>query len=218
MENEQTTLPPSAGNGQDKKESVIWEYTKALLVAGVLALIIRTFVVQAFVIPSGSMKETLMIGDRILVSKFLYGIAIPFTDIHFLKFEKPKRGDVVVFAYPRDPSQDFIKRVIGVPGDRVRIVDKEVYVNGEPYINPHAQHTDSHIIPAGLNPRDNMAEVTVPDDSYFVMGDNRDNSYDSRFWGFVKGESIKGPALIKYWSWDAKNWKVRWSHLAELIK
>ena len=217
MESAQT-LPPSVGKDQDKKESVFWEYGKALLVAGVLAMLIRTFVVQAFVIPSGSMKETLMVGDRILVSKFLYGITIPFTDLRFLKFEKPQRGDVVVFAYPKDPSQDFIKRVIGVPGDKVRIVNKEVYVNGEPYINPHEEHTDSRIIPASLNPRDNMAEITVPDDSYFVMGDNRDNSFDSRFWGFVKGESIKGLALIKYWSWDAKHWKVRWSHLAELIK
>lgn len=212
------TLPASAAKDSNKKESVIWEYTKSILIALVLALIIRTFIVQAFVIPSGSMKETLMIGDRILVNKFLYGITIPFTDIHFLKIRQPARGDVVVFVYPKDPSQDFIKRVIGVPGDKIRIVDKKVYVNEQLYANPHEQHTDGRIIPAAMSPRDNMAEITVPTDSYFVMGDNRDNSYDSRFWGFVKGESIKGPAILKYWSWDAKHWKVRWSHLGELIR
>jgi len=214
--NEEQTLPASVG--KEKKESIIWEYGKSILIALALAMFIRTFIVQAFVIPSGSMEETLMVGDRILVNKFLYGITIPFTDIRLLKFSHPSRGDVVVFVYPRNPSQDFIKRVIGEPGDRIRIVNKKVYVNDKLYTNPHEQHTDSRIIPAALNPRDNMPEITVPADSYFVMGDNRDNSFDSRFWGFVKGESIKGPAFIKYWSWDAKHWKIRWSNLAELIR
>jgi len=204
--------------GSGKKKSVLLEYGQSILIALVLALFIRTFVVQAFVIPSGSMQETLQIGDRILVNKFLYGVEIPYIDMHLMKIRDPERGDVVVFAYPNDPKEDFIKRVIGVPGDRIRIADKEVYVNGELYSNPHAQHTDSRELPAYESPRDNMKEITVPLDSYFVMGDNRDNSYDSRFWGFVKGEAIKGPAFMKYWSWDANNWRVRWHNLGELIR
>jgi signal peptidase I len=186
-------------------------------VAVLLALVIRTFVVQAFKIPSGSMIPTLDIGDHILVNKFLYGSKIPFTDKRILKIRDPQRGDVIVFEYPEDPSKDFIKRVIGTPGDVIEEKDKKVYVNGQPYVNPHEVHKEKDLIPREQNPRDNFGPVKVPEDSYFVMGDNRDRSYDSRFWGFVKNPKIKGLAFIKYWSWDSARFRVRWGSIGKLI-
>jgi signal peptidase I len=205
------------GEAQVKKKHIVREYAESILVAILLALVIRTFVIQAFKIPSGSMEDTLLIGDHLLVTKFLYGTKIPFTDKKILKIRDPQRGDVVVFEYPEDPSKDFIKRVIGVPGDVVEEKDKKVYVNGKPYENPHEIHKEQDIIPKAQNPRDNFGPVTVPPDSYFVMGDNRDRSYDSRFWGFVKSSKIKGKALIKYWSWDSEKFRVRFRNIGRLI-
>src|SRR6266567_2512896 len=185
-----------------RKKHIVREYAESIIIAALLAMVIRTFVVQAFKIPSGSMEDTLAIGDHILVNKFIYGTKIPFSDKRFLKIRDPRRGDVVVFEYPEDPSKDFIKRVIGEPGDVIEEKDKKVYVNGKPYENPHEVHKEKEIIPSAQNPRDNFGPVTVPAGAYFVMGDNRDRSYDSRFWGFVKNEKLKGLAFIKYWSWD----------------
>jgi signal peptidase I len=203
---------------QPKKKHIVREYAESIIVAIILALIIRTFIVQAFKIPSGSMEDTLAIGDHILVSKFIYGMKIPFTDTRFLKIRDPKRGDVMVFEYPEDPSKDFIKRVIGTPGDTVEVKDKKVYVNGTLYENPHEVHKEPEIIPKEQNPRDNMGPVKVPADSYFMMGDNRDRSYDSRFWGFVKYDKIKGLAFIKYWSWDNEHFRVRWRNIGKLVE
>jgi signal peptidase I len=203
--------------GSSKKASVLWEYTKSILIAVVLALIIRAFVVQAFVIPSGSMEDTLAIGDRILVNRFVYGTKIPFTERRVLTVRQPARGDVVVFEFPEDRSKDFIKRVIGLPGDQIQIVNKKVYVNGDIYGNPHEIHKDNDLVPRAFGPRDNTGVITVPADSYFVMGDNRDRSYDSRFWGFVKKADLKGLAFIKYWSWDSEGRRVRWMNLGRLI-
>lgn len=200
-----------------KKKHIIREYAESIIVAVILALIIRTFIVQAFKIPSGSMEDTLAIGDHILVSKFIYGTKIPFTDQRYIKLRDPKRGDVIVFEYPEDPSKDFIKRVIGLPGDEVRVVMKKVYVNGKPFEIPQEVHKESEVIPAAQNPRDNFGPVKVPANSYFVMGDNRDRSYDSRFWGFVKNEQIKGLAFIKYWSWNRDKFRVRWGSIGDLI-
>ena len=201
-----------------KKKHIVREYAESIIIAVILALIIRTFVVQAFKIPSGSMEDTLVIGDHLLVNKFIYGMQIPFTDKRILKIRDPQRGDVIVFEYPEDPSKDFIKRVVGTPGDEVQVINKTVYVNGKIYVNPHEVHKESEIIPEAQNPRDNTKLIKVPAGAFFVMGDNRDRSYDSRFWGFVKNEKIKGLAFIKYWSWDSEKWRVRWGRVGRPIK
>jgi signal peptidase I len=155
-----------------------WKETlETILWALVLALILRTFVVQAFWIPSGSMIPTLLPGDRVLVAKFWYS------------FTEPKRGQIIVFEYPVDPKRDFVKRVIGLPGDVVDIRDGVVYIDGNPLSEPYVQYHDSY----------DMESTRVPEDEYFVMGDNRPNSQDSRFWGFVPEENIKGPAFFRYW-------------------
>jgi signal peptidase I len=202
---------------QPKRKSTIREYIEAILIALLLALFIRTFVVQAFKIPSGSMLNTLLIGDHILVNKFIYGIKDPFSGNTWIPVKKPGRGDVVVFKYPLNPSQDYIKRVIGTEGDQIEIKNKKVYVNGEPQDDSYAIFLDSKIIPAGEQGRDNMELKTVPANSLFVMGDNRDNSYDSRFWNFVELKAVKGKAFIFYWSWDKKDFSVRWNRIGNLI-
>ena len=200
-----------------KRKSTLREYTEAIVVALLLALFIRTFVVQAFKIPSGSMLDTLLIGDHILVNKFIYGIKNPFTGETWIPIEEPERKDIVVFEYPLNPSQDYIKRVIGVAGDRIEIKDKKVFVNGEPQNEPYTIYSDNRIIPANVQPRDNMDPLTVPPHSLFVMGDNRDNSYDSRFWHFVDLKAVKGKAFILYWSWDKDKFRVRWDRIGKLV-
>lgn len=200
-----------------KKKHIVREYAESILVAVLLALVIRTFVVQAFKIPSGSMEDTLAVGDHILVSKFIYGTKIPFTGTRLLKIRDPRRGDVIVFEYPEDPSKDFIKRVIGLPGDTIQVMDKRVFVNGKPFHIPQEVHKEQDLVPAAQNPRDNTKPITIPANAYFVMGDNRDRSYDSRFWGVVTNEKIKGLAFIKYWSWDKENFGVRWRNIGRLI-
>jgi len=191
-----------------RKKSVLREYTEAILVAVLLALLIRTYVVQAFKIPSGSMIPTLLVGDHILVNKFIY------------QFTDPKRGDVIVFKFPVDESRDFIKRIIAVGGEDLYIKDQKIYINCKP-------------LDASCRPIDDpwgkwgeglgMSETTsvhVPPGSYFVMGDNRNNSQDSRYWGFVKREKLKGRAFLIYWSWDSDQPiqdRVRWSRLGKLI-
>ncbi|MFA4910927.1 MAG: signal peptidase I [Desulfobacteria bacterium] len=201
-----------------KKKSVIREWVEAIVIAVVLALIIRAFVVQAFKIPSGSMEKTLLVGDHILVNKFIYGTKIPFTGIKILSFKKPQRGDIIVFVFPEDRKKDFIKRVVGVEGDRVEIINKKVYINGSLFDNPFAVNDDETIIPRGIQPRDNYGPVVVPKDSLFVMGDNRDHSYDSRYWGFVKLEEVKGNAFIIYWSWNGLESNLRWKRIGSLIR
>ncbi len=201
-----------------KKKSVFREYAEAIIVAAVLALFIRTFVVQAFKIPSGSMKNTILVGDHILVNKFLYGTHIPFTNTKILTIRKPERGDIIVFKYPEKESVDFIKRLIGMPGDVVQVIDKVVYINGKPLTEPYTIHKDSEILPRALEPRDNFGPVTVPPHEYFMMGDNRDRSRDSRFWGFVDESKILGKAMIIYWSWDKNDDSVRWGRIGHLVK
>lgn len=200
-----------------KRKSVIREYAEAFVVAIVLALIIRTFVVQAFKIPSGSMEPTLLIGDHILVNKFIYGERIPFTDIKLFDFRKPKTGEVVVFIYPKDESKDFIKRVIGVEGDTIQIKDKKLYINGKLQNDPYGAYIDNAIIPGHIQPRDNFGPVVVPQDSLFVMGDNRDRSADSRFWGFVDLNKVKGKAFLIYWSWGGFMRDIKWGRIGKLI-
>jgi signal peptidase I len=207
----------SKRNHSPKQKSTLREYAEAILIALLLALFIRTFVVQAFKIPSGSMMNTLLIGDHILVNKFIYGVKNPFTGATWIPFKNPQRKDVVVFKYPVNPKQDYIKRVVGVPGDTIEIRDKKLYVNGELQNEEYAIYLDNRIIPGTVQKRDNMGPITVPEQSLFVMGDNRDNSYDSRFWNFVDFSSVKGKAFILYWSWDKENFSVRWNRLADLV-
>jgi signal peptidase I len=200
-----------------ERKSRLRENVEAILVAILIALFIRTFVVQAFKIPSGSMKETLQIGDHILVNKFIYGIRIPYLQNPIIPIENPQQGNIVVFKFPLDPDKDFIKRVIGVAGDVVEIRNKKVFVNGTPLNHDYGYYTDPHTIPGNLRPRDNFGPVTVPKNSLFVMGDNRDESFDSRFWGFVNLKAVIGKAFIIYWSWDNDNFGVRWRRIGRIL-
>jgi signal peptidase I len=176
------------------------EYSEAFAAALVMAILIRGFFFQAFEIPSGSMEPTLLIGDHILVNKFIYGVRIPFTNERWPEFREPSRGDVVVFVYPLDRSKDFIKRVVAVGGDTVEIRDKKVLINGEIIKDPHASFQSDKFYLGHVLPGDNMKPIEVPKGFLFVMGDNRNNSYDSRFWGFVPLRDVVGEASIIYWS------------------
>lgn len=200
-----------------KVRSWIREYVVFILWVVVIVFVIRACVVQNYRIPSRSMEETMLVGDHLLVNKFIYGIRVPFTDLRLPMVRAPKQGDVIVFRYPMDRSKDFIKRVIGVPGDVIEIRDKQVFVNGRPCISPHEVHKDSRIFSRDAGLRDNFGPVLVPEDSWFVMGDNRDDSHDSRFWGFVKKTDLVGLAVIKYWSWDKDRFRVRWNRIGRII-
>jgi len=208
-----------------KKKSTFREYAEAIVIALVLALFIRTFIVQAFKIPSGSMLPTLQIGDHILVNKFIYGIKMPFAGTVLVPIKDPRPNDIVVFKFPRDPKLDYIKRVIAVAGDSVEMREKKVYINGKPFEDKHGVYSDPRILPASASPRDNFGPVTVPEDHIFVMGDNRDNSFDGRFWGFVDLKAVRGKAFIIYWSWDVQKallsvdrfTSVRWSRIGDLL-
>src|SRR3989442_7666564 len=199
-----------------KRKSTVREYAEALGVALLLALAIRTFVVQAFKIPSGSMLPTLQIGDHIVVNKFVYGprLEIPLTQISLVRLpglRKPAPGDVVVFIWPKDRSKDFIKRVIAVEGETIEVRQKQIYINGRPRDDPHASYSPR---PASC---DNYGPYIVPPGSVVVMGDNRDQSYDSRISGPVPIADIKGEALIIYWSWDGPDRCVRWDRIGRLV-
>jgi signal peptidase I len=199
------------------KKKLFWEYLEAIVTALVLALIIRAYIVQAFKIPSGSMIPTLLIGDHILVNKFIYGTKIPFTDKRILIFRKPEKGDIIVFKYPEDPRKDFIKRVIATGGDMIEERNKVVYVDGVRLSEAYAHHYDNVLRPGGNDPRDNFGPITVPQNKIFVMGDNRDQSYDSRYWGFVDLKEVLGKALIIYWSWDPNDW-ARFNRIGRLVQ
>jgi signal peptidase I len=204
------------------QQSKLWEYTKAIVTALILALIIRTFCIQAFKIPSGSMIPTLLIGDHLLVNKIIYGtpVDIPFTDItvfYMPGFEKPQRGDIIVFKSPEDPTRDFIKRVVAVGGDTIQMINKKLYINGKYIDEPYVQYTDNSVRLGRLEPRDYFGPYMVPKDKLFMMGDNRDNSSDSRYWGYVDVKQVKGKALIIYWSWDSDNNKPRFGRIGKLI-
>ncbi|MBF0224841.1 MAG: signal peptidase I [Desulfobacterales bacterium] len=206
-----------------QKKGVLRENVEALIIAIILALFIRTFIIQAFKIPSGSMKETLQIGDHILVNKFIYGVKLPFIQKTIIPIKNPANGDIVVFIYPKDPKKDYIKRVVGIGGDTVEIKNKQVYVNGEIFKTGHESYSDNIIYPLTMGTRDNLSPTTVPDGHLFVLGDNRDNSYDSRFWGFVPLKAVKGKAFIIYWSWNSENsdsifYYVRWERLFNILR
>lgn len=202
----------------DKK--AIRKNIEGIIIAILIALFIRTFIVQAFDIPSGSMKPTLLPGDYILVNKFIYGIRIPFTDKKILSYEHPNRGDVIVFIYPKNPSEDFIKRVIGLPGETVQIIAGKIYINNELISDPWG-YFDTKEPPGFIEQVENFGPIVVAQDSLFVMGDNRNNSADSRFWGTLPLKDVLGEAFIIYFSWDGKAEKmldkIRWSRIGKPI-
>ncbi len=194
---------------RDFKKSTIREYFESIVVAVILALFIRTFVVQAFKIPTGSMEENLLIGDHLLVNKFVFGPTASALERRLLPVKDVHRGDVVVFKYPEEPERDFIKRVIGLPGETLEIRDKKVSINGVPLAEPYTHFLQPAATPSefreltSFDVRDRYGPVTIPPGQYFVMGDNRDNSQDSRYWGFLPRDYIKGKALLIYWSYEA---------------
>ena len=205
-----------------KNKKFIKEYIEPIVIAILIALFIRAFIVQAFKIPSSSMEPTLLVGDHLLVNKFIYGIRIPYSDEifgknkKFFEWKKPQRGDVIVFIFPKDRKKDFIKRVIGTEGEKVEIVHNKIYINDKLIDDPWGHFTIARSSIEDFGP------IKVPEGSLFVMGDNRDNSQDSRFWGFVNINAVKGKALIVYFSWNSiaqELWnKIRWTRFAKLIR
>ncbi len=219
---------------------IVAEYYEAIILAVGIALLVRTFVVEPFKIPSGSMIPTLQVGDYLFVSKFTYGHRIPFTKERLFMGEGPKRGDIVVFEYPRDPAKDYIKRIIGLPGDRIVYQDKRLYINNQPvpyertgeytYHDERDREVTSLRLTEQLEDHphsvlirpfyfsDQITDEVVPPGHYFVMGDNRDNSNDSRFWGFVPAYRLVGRALAIFWSWDSRDSRLRWERLGSLVR
>jgi signal peptidase I len=198
------------------KKRIIKEYIEPIVIAVLIALFIRAFIVQAFKIPSSSMEPTLLVGDHLLVNKFIYGVRIPYTNIKFFQYKKPKRGDIIVFIFPKDRSKDFIKRVIGTGGEKVAVIHNKIYINDKMIDDLWGHFTITR------PPMEEYGPVKVPEGFLFVMGDNRDNSQDSRFWGFVNTNEVKGKALIVYFSWDSNAQKlldmVRWTRFGKLIQ
>ena len=191
----------------------IKEIAKVLVAAFIIMMVIRTFIIEPFYIPSGSMLNTLQEGDRVFVKKFSYGIHLPFMAKEIVSTGEPQRGDIIVFPYPEDPSQDYIKRVVGIPGDVLEIRDKQLYRNGEAVQEAYIKHTDATL----MGRRDNMPPTTVPSGKVFVMGDNRDQSMDSRFWGFVNKDTIVGKALVIYWS--STDWvNINWGRIGTMLR
>ena len=249
--------PPSAPEPQDRRRTVpreprasisagrwMWEWTKAVSTAILLFLTVRTFLVEAFKIPTGSMEGTLLIGDFLLVNKAVYGAEIPLTDRRLPAFARPGRGDVVVFLPPHDPHKNYVKRIVGIPGDTLEMRDKVLLRNGRPQDEPYARHTDplgdqadekmmwqlDFTVDRTLNwrtyhpSRDNWGPIVVPPGKFFALGDNRDRSEDSRYWGFLDGASIKGRPMFVYYSFEnditrplAWATSVRWGRIGEII-
>jgi len=209
-------------NNEEATKSKVQEYIEAIIIAILIAVVIRTFIVQAYKIPSRSMVPTLLVGDHLLVNKFIYGVKIPVIRRIIVPITDPKRGDIIVFIYPNDRTKDYIKRVIGVGGDKIEIKNKNIFINDQPYKDAFGIYSDNTTYPAIMQPRDNFGPVTVPRGSLFVMGDNRDESADSRFWGFVDLKDVEGKALLIYWSWNSEEQdnllkKVRWQRLGNLL-
>jgi signal peptidase I len=243
------SLPPGPGRPSDRRRRTLlrWfdSWMRSLGMALVLFLGIRTFLVEAFQIPSGSMERTLLAGDFLFVNKAVYGAQIPGTGARLPAFEAPRRGDVIVFAYPKDPSLNYVKRVVGAPGDTVEMHGGRVRVNGRVLTEPYVQRVDpardvsdpefdwqrDYVLATSSEERrdyhptrDNWGPLLVPAGKYFVLGDNRDNSADSRYWGFVDASAVKGRPMVVYFSYDreahdALPWltDIRWRRLGSLI-
>lgn len=220
-----------------------WEWTKSIVVAFVLFLVIRTFLVEAFRIPTGSMENTLLVGDFLLVNKAVYGAQVPGTATHLPAFRSPERGDIVVFTPPHEPDKNYVKRLVGMPGDTLMMLDKVLYLNGVVQPEPFARHSDPAgdiWVPEMLWQRDYLAEdadrsiyqptrdnwgpLVVPEGHYFVLGDNRDDSEDSRYWGFVDAVSVKGQPLFVYYSFEPRTMRplpwltdIRWGRIGGTV-
>lgn len=207
----------------DQQPKSKWrEYTESIIIAVVIALFVRSVFIQAYKIPSGSMEPTLLVGDHLLVNRLSYVVKVPYFDNVIYTLGKPKRGDIIVFRYPENPKVDYIKRVIAVEGEMIEIKNKTIYINGIKKPDSWGRHIDNQLIPREIAPRDNFGPYTVPKDAVFAMGDNRDNSQDSRFWGPVRKEHLVGKALILYFSWNHNTTDpfefIRWSRIGHLIK
>jgi signal peptidase I len=194
-----------------ERHSTFREYFEALLIAAIFLGFTNSFVVKTFYIPSASMEETLLIGDHLFVNRFIFGPATSEIEKSLFPQRGVERGDVVIFKSPERPSVDMVKRCIGLPGDTIEIVDKDLYVNGE-WIEDSAYtvHRDNQLVPGSFRRRDNFGPITVPPDSYFCLGDNRDHSYDSRFWGTVPAHYVKGRAFLVYWSFGGETPDGSW--------
>ncbi|MGE5175416.1 MAG: signal peptidase I [Hyphomicrobiales bacterium] len=215
MSDKKKRRPAPPPKGDSLKE---WLKTLGIVLAVVITF--RGVVAQAYQIPTGSMERTLLIGDYLYINKMLYGSEIDigfqghrFFYYRFPAFRYPKPGDIIVFRYPMDPRQDFIKRCVAVGGQTVEIRDKQLYVDGVRRIEPYAIHEDPRVIPRDQSPRDNFGPYTVPKGFLFMMGDNRDNSLDSRFWGPLKEGMVKGKAIFTYFSWDKVHHDVRFERM-----
>ena len=208
--NTKIDMSNEAAQKPERAKGRLRENIEAIAIAIILALFIRTFVVQAFRIPSGSMEKTLLIGDHILVNKFIYGIKMPFTNKTVIPIGDPDRGDVIVFKYPEDPKKDFIKRCVAIGGDTVEGKGEKLYVNGELVQEDYTKFT--------RNRHEDFGPIQVPEGKLFTMGDNRDNSHDSRFWGFVDLEAVRGKAFLIHFSWNKQVKNLRWSRLGDIIR
>jgi len=208
----------SAGRAERKPKSLLREYSEAIVYAILLTIVLRAFVLQAFRIPSESMLDTLLVGDFLFVNKLDYGPKIPFTEVRLPGFRHPEPGDVIVFQYPEDPRKDYIKRCVATAGQVVEVKEKDLYVDGKKRVEPYVKHIDPSIHPANFDQRDNFGPYTVPPNSLFMMGDNRDNSNDSRFWGPVAMGLVKGRAMFLYWSWDPDKHWPRFHRILTAIK
>lgn len=197
-------------------------FSEALIIAVLIALSVKSLAFATYTIPSSSMEPTLLVGDYLIANRLSYVMKVPLTDIVFLTLGEPERGNIIIFRYPKDRRKDFVKRVIAKAGDVVEIRNKVLFVNSKRVDYPVARFTDRRVMPGFVAPRDNFGPVTIPTDSYFVMGDNRDNSLDSRFWGFVKKEHLVGKAEIIYFSRDSNASGplsyVRWERLGSLVR
>jgi signal peptidase I len=211
-----STAPVATASARPAKHRSIWrEYLEAFVMAAVLALGIRSFIIQGYRIPSPSMEDTLLVGDWLFVNKFLFGAEIPFTGLRLPAIRQPHRGDIIVFRYPKNPKEDYIKRCVAVEGDTLLYKNKVLYVNGVAQKEPFVHFADGDRIMAS---RDFFGPVVVPKGQLFMMGDNRDRSSDSRFWGFMDKRLIRGKALFIYFSWDGEHKRVRFSRFLNAIR
>jgi signal peptidase I len=215
----------ASARARARTKSAVREYIEAIVLAVILTVVIRGLVIQAFRIPTGSMEDTLQVGDFLFVNKMIYGSEIDigwqgqrFVYFRFPAIREPKQGDIIVFRFPEDPARDFIKRCVAVGGQEVEIRDKVLYVDGKPREEPYVAHKDPRVIPRETTQRDNFGPYVVPQGHLFMMGDNRDNSHDSRFWGALPRNLVKGQAMILYWSWDEDRRMPRFERLLRPVR
>ncbi len=219
------TTAGTTTRSRSRTKSNLREYLEAIVLAVVLTIVIRGLVVQAFRIPSGSMEDTLLVGDFLFVNKMVYGSEI---DVgfggnrllyhRFPAIRDPRPGDIIVFRFPDDPARDLIKRCVAVGGQQVEIRDKVLYVDGKAREEPYVIHKDPRVLPREANARDNFGPIVVPRGHLFMMGDNRDNSHDSRFWGSLPRGLVKGKAMFIYWSWDGDRRLPRFDRLLRPVR